>query len=172
AVTVLDRTARTVRTLDPAACGLGYRTSVFKGSQRFVVLDATFRLARRAAAAPLAYAELAAALGVELGAAPPASEVREAVLALRRAKGMVLDPDDPDTVSAGSFFTNPVLAAADAGRLPSSAPRFPAADGRVKVPAAWLVERAGFTRGYGHGAARISTKHTLALTNRGGATAD
>jgi UDP-N-acetylmuramate dehydrogenase len=97
------------------------------------------------------------------------------VLDLRRGKGMVLDPDDPDdhdTWSAGSFFTNPLLDPADADRLPAEAPRWPERDGRVKTSAAWLIEQAGFGKGYGSGAARVSSKHTLALTNRGGATAD
>jgi UDP-N-acetylmuramate dehydrogenase len=98
--------------------------------------------------------------------------VRAAVLSLRAGKGMVLDPTDPDTASAGSFFTNPVLTAADAALLPDDAPRYPAGDGAVKTSAAWLIERAGFGRGYGlPGPAAVSTKHTLALTNRGGASA-
>jgi UDP-N-acetylmuramate dehydrogenase len=94
--------------------------------------------------------------------------VREAVLALRRGKGMVLDPDDRDTYSAGSFFTNPVLPAADVAALPGDAPAFQQSDGTVKTSAAWLIERAGFHRGYGDPATiAISNKHTLALTNRG-----
>jgi UDP-N-acetylmuramate dehydrogenase len=101
----------------------------------------------------------------------PATEVREAVLVLRRSKGMVLDDADPDTWSAGSFFTNPVLDAAAADALPEGAPRFPQPDGRVKTSAAWLIEHAGFGRGWGDGPARLSTKHTLALTNRGSARA-
>ena len=119
------------------------------------------------------YAELARALGVEIGERRPLAQVREAVLDAAPRKGMVLDADDHDTWSAGSFFTNPLLSAAEAARLPAEAPRWPQADGRVKVSAAWLIEQAGFGKGYGAGPARISTKHTLALTNRGGArTAD
>jgi UDP-N-acetylmuramate dehydrogenase len=102
----------------------------------------------------------------------PATDVRQAVLELRRGKGMVLDADDHDTWSAGSFFTNPLLAAADADRLPADAPRWPERDGRVKTSAAWLIEQAGYGKGYGTGEARVSTKHTLALTNRGSATAE
>ena len=99
--------------------------------------------------------------------------MREAVLGLRRRKGMVLDATDPDTWSAGSFFTNPVVDPEQAAALPAGAPRWPMADGRVKTSAAWLIEHAGFTRGHGlPGPASLSTKHTLALTNRGSATAD
>jgi UDP-N-acetylmuramate dehydrogenase len=120
------------------------------------------------------YGELARALGVELGASAPAAAVREAVLELRRGKGMVLDPGDPDSVSAGSFFTNPILTAdafeALGRRAGERPPAFPEPDGRVKTSAAWLVQRAGFHRGYGDGRAGISSKHTLALVNRGGAT--
>ena len=108
-----------------------------------------------------------------LGGRAKADEVREAVLGLRRGKGMVLDPDDRDTWSAGSFFTNPILPADAAARLPDDAPRWPLPDGQVKTSAAWLIERSGFHRGYGDGVVRLSTKHTLALTNRGNArTAD
>ena len=117
------------------------------------------------------YAELARRLGVEVGERCRLADVREAVLALRRGKGMVLDPADPDTWSAGSFFTNPVLDAEQAAALPQEAPRFPGPDGRVKTSAAWLIEHAGFGKGYGAGPARLSTKHTLALTNRGTASA-
>jgi UDP-N-acetylmuramate dehydrogenase len=149
---------------------------------RFVVLGVTFRLARDPLSVPVRYRELARALGVSEGDRVPLSEVRAAVLTLRRGKGMVLDPDDPDTRSAGSFFTNPVLdhrqyaevqrrAAARSGH-PGDVPNFPAGDGLVKVPAAWLIEHAGFGKGYpGNGSARISSKHTLALTNPGGASA-
>ena len=152
---------------------------------RFVVLGVTFRLARDPLSAPVGYAELARVLGVGEGGRVPLGDARSAVLALRRGKGMVLDPGDPDTRSAGSFFTNPVLdrrqfaeverrAAAMSGRPGQevSVPHFAAADGQVKVPAAWLIEHAGFVRGYpGDGSARISSKHTLALTNPGGASA-
>jgi UDP-N-acetylmuramate dehydrogenase len=124
---------------------------------------------------PLRYAELARALDRPVDGSAPLHEVREAVLGLRRGKGMVIDPADPDSVSAGSFFTNPVLdpgafAALEARTDGSSPPAWPEPDGRIKTSAAWLIERAGFPRGYGHGRVGISTKHTLALVNRGGAT--
>jgi len=196
-VRVYDRERGAVTDLAGADCGFGYRTSAFKRSLpaapapggpaavtgRFVVLSARFLLARDRLSAPVRYAELARALGVTEGGRAPLAVVRSAVLDLRRGKGMVLDPDDPDTRSVGSFFLNPVI---DHGHLAAveraaralagpgaRVPRWPAGDGRVKVPAAWLIEQAGFSRGYpaaGTGA-RISSKHTLALVNPGGATA-
>ncbi|RYZ26123.1 MAG: UDP-N-acetylmuramate dehydrogenase, partial [Propionibacteriaceae bacterium] len=171
-VRTLDRSTGKVRTLFAVECGFGYRTSVFKKQPgRYVVLDVTFQLRLGSLSAPVRYAELARALGVEVGARVPAAEVREAVLALRRAKGMVLDDADPDTWSAGSFFTNPLLPADAAAALPEAAPRYPQPDGRVKTSAAWLIEHAGFGRGWGDGPARVSSKHSLALTNRGSARA-
>ncbi len=171
-VRVWDRTLRGVRTFANADCGFGYRHSRFKADPgRHVVLEVTFQLAQGSLGAPIAYAELARVLGVEVGDRVPVAEVREAVLGLRRGKGMVLDPADHDTWSAGSFFTNPVI---DPAAVPEGAPAWPhpddGADGRVKTSAAWLIERAGFGKGYGEGRARLSTKHTLALTNRGDAT--
>jgi UDP-N-acetylmuramate dehydrogenase len=118
---------------------------------------------------PLRYAELARTLGVPVGGCAPLADVREAVLALRRGKGMVIDPADPDSVSAGSFFTNPVLAHSDWAAIPGDPPGWPEPDGRIKTSAAWLIERTGFHRGYGEGRAGISSKHTLALINRGDA---
>jgi UDP-N-acetylmuramate dehydrogenase len=172
-VRVLDRGSGRVVDLDRAACGFGYRDSAFKRSPgRYLVLAVTLRLGRSAVSQPVRYAELAAALEVPVGATVPLAAARSAVLALRRSKGMVLDADDPDTASAGSFFTNPLLSAAEAAALPVSAPRFPQPDGRVKTSAAWLIEHAGFGRGYGRGPVRVSGKHTLALTNRGGATTE
>ena len=197
AVRAYDRLRDTIATLANAECGFGYRTSAFKrsvGAQRgraaldagaatgrFVVLGVTFRLSRNPLSAPVRYGELARVLGVGDGGRAPLADVRSAVLALRRGKGMVLDPADPDTRSAGSFFTNPVLddgqfadvrrrAAARAGSAAGevSVPHYPAGDGKVKVPAAWLIEQAGFGKGYpGDGGARISSKHTLALINHG-----
>jgi UDP-N-acetylmuramate dehydrogenase len=119
---------------------------------------------------PIRYLELAGALGVEVGERVPATEVRQAVLKLRTAKGMVLAEDDHDTWSVGSFFTNPIITPAQALELPPGAPRFSQPGGMVKTSAAWLIEQAGFGKGYGNGSARLSSKHTLALTNRGGAT--
>jgi UDP-N-acetylmuramate dehydrogenase len=164
-VKVLDRATGRVETMSPAECGFEYRSSVFKYHDRRVVLEVTFRLNESAESGPLRYAELARALDIAPGGSAPLADVREAVLALRRRKAMVIDPADPDSVSAGSFFTNPILDAAPAG-----APAWPEPDGRVKTSAAWLIEQAGFRRGYGNGRAGISTKHTLALVNRGGAT--
>jgi UDP-N-acetylmuramate dehydrogenase len=178
-VRVLDRRTGAVEDLPPEACGFAYRSSAFKGRNTHVVLAVTFSLARADAAEPVRYGELARALDVEVGAAAPLEEVREAVLALRRGKGMVLDPQDPDSVSAGSFFTNPILETAEfealeiraAERLDGARPpRFPEPGGRVKTSAAWLIERAGFGKGYGDGRIGISAKHALALVNRGGGT--
>jgi UDP-N-acetylmuramate dehydrogenase len=164
-VRVLDRRTGRIEDMSPAECGFVYRGSVFKYHDRRVVLSVTFRLREIAISGPLRYAELARALDVPIGGTASLGAVRAAVLALRRRKGMVIDPADPDSVSAGSFFTNPVLETA-----PDGAPAWPEPDGRVKTSAAWLIERAGFHRGYGNGRVGISAKHTLALVNRGGGT--
>jgi UDP-N-acetylmuramate dehydrogenase len=189
-----DRASGEVVALTGAQCGFGYRTSMFKRGTgwpgpraggpraarptgRYVVLGVTFTLARSPLSGPVGYAELARALGVATGDRVPLADARAAVLGLRRGKGMVLDAADPDTRSAGSFFTNPVLSPAQFGAVervaaarfgPGTAvPRFPAAGDAVKVPAAWLIERSGFTKGYPRGGAvQISSKHTLALVNR------
>jgi UDP-N-acetylmuramate dehydrogenase len=176
-VRAYDRELDAVLEVSADECGFSYRSSAFKRTPgRWVVLSVAYRLERRPDSMPIRYAELARALGVEEGERAPLADVRAAVLALRRRKGMVLDPGDPDTVSAGSFFTNPVLDAAAFAELEERAgampPRFAQADGRVKTSAAWLIERAGFARGYGDPAGiAISGKHTLALTNRGAGTA-
>ncbi len=167
-----DRVEGRVRTFANADCGFGYRQSRFKADPgRHVVLSVDFQLRVGDLGAPVAYAELARVLGVPQGGRAPLADVRRAVLALRAGKGMVLDADDHDTWSAGSFFTNPVLDAAGAARLPVEAPRWPQPDGRVKTSAAWLIEQAGFGKGHALPGARVSvsTKHSLALTNRGGA---
>jgi UDP-N-acetylmuramate dehydrogenase len=181
-VRAYDRRRGLVEDVPPEACGFSYRSSVFKRTPgRWVVLSVTFALDRDPVSRPVRYAELARELGLAIGDAAPLAEVREAVLSLRRRKGMVIDPADPDTVSAGSFFTNPVLAPSDFERLErrvrsrlgddAGPPRFPEPDGRVKTSAAWLIERAGFGRGHGDPeTVTVSTKHTLALTNRGGGT--
>ena len=170
-VQVYDRTARQIRTLTPADCRFGYRTSVFKDKPgQFVVLEVTFDLAESQQSAPIRYAELAKALQVAPGDTAPLGATQDAVLALRRRKGMVLDPADADSRSAGSFFTNPILAPAVAAELPTDAPRYPGPAG-VKTSAAWLIENAGFTKGYGTSNARLSRKHTLAITNPGTASA-
>jgi len=179
-VRVWDRDAARVLELPAAECGFGYRTSRFRGSPRYVVLSVTFALAVQARSAPVRYAELAAALGVAPGDQVDAAEARAAVIELRQRKGMVVDPADPDTRSAGSFFLNPVLDATAFAGVEAAArtrcgagtrvPRYDAGDGLVKVPAAWLIERSGFTKGYHPGdGARISAKHTLALVNAGAA---
>ncbi len=165
-----DRFDRCQRTFAMADCGFGYRTSRFKAEpDRYVVLEVSFQLKLGTLGAPVQYAELAGALGVDVGERAPIGDVRDAVLALRRRKGMVLDLTDHDTWSAGSFFTNPMLAGDAAAGLPAEAPRWPQADGSVKTSAAWLIEHAGFAKGYGDARVSLSTKHTLALTNRGGA---
>ena len=168
-VRVWDRLFKGYRTFANAECRFGYRTSRFKVDPgRHVVVEVTFQLRVGTLSAPVGYAELARALGVEVGQRAPSADVREAVLGLRRGKGMVLDAADHDTWSAGSFFTNPVV---DPDRVPEGAPAYAQPDGGVKTSAAWLIERAGFTRGHpGSGPATLSAKHTLALTNRGGAT--
>jgi UDP-N-acetylmuramate dehydrogenase len=173
-VRVLDRASGQIVEMPAAECGFAYRASRFKHRDRHVVLAVTFVLREDDRSGPLRYAELARRLDVPVGGTAPLEEVREAVLELRRGKGMVIDPSDPDSVSAGSFFTNPILEpdafAALEARAGSPPPAFPEPDGRIKTSAAWLIERAGFPRGYGNGRAGISTKHTLALVNRGGAT--
>jgi UDP-N-acetylmuramate dehydrogenase len=180
AVRVFDRETGVVKDLSPEQCGFGYRTSAFKRSSRHIVLAVNFRLERTPAAQPIGYPELARALEAEPGSRPRLAAVRETVIALRRTKGMVLDPADPDSVSAGSFFLNPMLTGAEfkalerriSERFPDTAvPGWPGQDGAIKVSAAWLIAGAGFERGYRRGGAAISSKHTLALVNRGGASA-
>ena len=197
-VRVYDRQEDQIRIIPNEGCRFSYRTSLFKsgrpeavvslpgstpsaaaGQPRYVVLDVTFRLMRQSLSAPVKYAELASELGIEPGEQAAVGEVRAAVIKIRSRKGMVLNPGDPDTRSAGSFFTNPVItaeefavvetaaAASEAGQVP----HYPAGGGLVKVPAAWLIEHAGFAKGYGApGPARVSSKHTLALVNAGEAT--
>lgn len=192
-----DRATETVVTLTNDDLRLGYRDSVLKRSLRaqdedghhpwgptgrWVVLSLRLRLEPSGLSAPIRYRELAGRLGVQLGERAPLDQVRQAVLDLRRSKGMVLDGEDHDTWSAGSFFTNPILSVADAAKLlPLSAPRFRMPPGsvpegdEVKTSAAWLIEQAGFHKGYGvhpDARARLSSKHVLAITNRGGATSD
>ena len=138
---------------------------------RYLVLEVGFQFQLGGLGSPVAYPELARHLGVELGTRAPSRAIREAVLSIRAGKGMVLSPTDPDTWSAGSFFTNPILSADEAAALPADAPRFPAEGGLVKTSAAWLIQHAGFQKGFGTERASLSTKHVLALTNRGGASA-
>ncbi|MFI5808080.1 UDP-N-acetylmuramate dehydrogenase [Streptomyces sp. NPDC051561] len=183
-VDAYDRRTRERVTLTNAECAFSYRHSRFKEDpERYVVLRVRFELEDAGGlSAPVKYPETARTLGVGAGERVPAATARETVLGLRAGKGMVLDPEDHDTWSAGSFFTNPILdetgfadfLARVHERLgPDTAPpAFPAGEGLTKTSAAWLIDRAGFTKGYGSGPARISTKHTLALTNRGDATTE
>lgn len=183
-VVAYDRAARETVTLSNEECAFSYRHSRFKEyPERYVVLRVRFELEDAGGlSAPLRYAETARALGVGTGERVPVGDARAKVLALRAGKGMVLDPEDHDTWSAGSFFTNPILDAAAYAvfldrvrdRLGDGVapPVYPAGDGLTKTSAAWLIDKAGFTKGYGNGAARISGKHTLALTNRGEATTE
>jgi UDP-N-acetylmuramate dehydrogenase len=183
-VIAYDRIARETVTLANEECGFGYRHSRFKADpQRYVVLRVRYRLEDAGGlSAPIRYAEVASALGVEQGERASAAQARETVLKLRAGKGMVLDPEDHDTWSAGSFFTNPVLDQRTYEEFLDRArthlgdgvrpPAYPAGDGHTKTSAAWLIDKAGFTKGYGTGPARISSKHTLALTNRGDATTE
>lgn len=169
-VTVYDRTTGEVAEWGPQRCGFGrHRQSVFKRADRWVILAVAFRLTRGRDSGPVAYEGLARQLGLRAGGSAPVADVREAVLALRRSKGMVLDPADHDTWSVGSFFLNPVLPEVPAA-VPAECPRWPDPDG-VKLPAGWLIQHAGFPPGYTVGNVGLSGRHALAVTNRGGATA-
>jgi UDP-N-acetylmuramate dehydrogenase len=173
-VTVFDRKSGEVGSLRGAECGFGYRTSRFKSSDggRYVICDATYELSDRRPVAT--YPDLIRLLEQWGVRSPTVADMRAAVLSIRRSKGMVVDATDPDTRSVGSFFMNPIVDAAHHARMTSAdgaAPGFAMPDGRVKVPAAWLIERSGFSRGYGAGVVGLSSKHPLAIVNRGGATA-
>ena len=169
AVRVYDRAEKSERILTPAECGFAYRDSRLKREPgRFVVLDVAFELDQSAQSRPVGYAELARMLGVDIGDTAPLADVRSAVIGLRRGKGMVLDPADPDSRSAGSFFTNPIV---PADRAVDGCPSWPVENRHVKLSAAWLVEHAGFGRGTRHGPVGTSSRHSLALTTEPGATA-
>jgi UDP-N-acetylmuramate dehydrogenase len=169
-LTVLDRQTGEVEQWEPERCGFGFRTSAFKYTSRYVVLSVSLRLTISPVAPPVHYLEVARRLGIEAGATAPSTDVRAVVLDLRRSKGMVLDAADHDTWSVGSFFVNPFV---DPGQVPEGCPNW-VVDDHVKLSAAWLIENAGFGKGFGldrgRGTVSVSTKHTLALTNRGGAT--
>lgn len=184
AVRTWDRERNAVKTFTNSELKFGYRDSILKqttnnGSPRYVVLTVEFQLPLGRMSAPIRYAELARSLGVEVGKRAYSNDVRREVLKLRASKGMVWDPKDRDTYSTGSFFTNPIVPAQVAAALPAEAPRYPAGqDGMVKLSAAWLIDQAGFGKGFGlaedsvsGGRASLSTKHTLAITNRGTASA-
>ena len=172
-VEVFDPVSGMRRWLMADECDFGYRSSIFKRNPlAAIVTRVRFVLQQGTVSAPVRYAQLAEALGISIGESAPTASVRQAVLALRRSKGMVLDPGDHDTWSAGSYFTNPRIDADAAARIPE-APQWAEPDGRVKVSAAWLIEAAGFPRGFvlADSNIAISSKHALALTNRGGGSA-
>lgn len=193
AIDLLDALSGEVERIPAAELGLGYRTSALKQGREGVVIAIELEL-RASAEGSVDYPQLAAALGVELGTLVPIARVRESVLALRASKGMLLDPADPDSVSCGSFFTNPIVGENFARGLPGDAPRWPVepepqdiavplgsvlparveSSDRVKLSAAWLIEQAGIGKGFSLPGSRaaISSKHSLAITNRGGATAE
>jgi len=172
-VRTYDRQAKAVKTFTNAECEFEYRNSHFKKHPgRYVVLSVQFQIRRGEVSTPITYAELAKKLGIEVGEKAPVVDTRKAVMDLRAAKGMLLNPEDKDSWSAGSFFTNPIVSAEIAAALPNDAPKWPMSDGRIKTSAAWLIEHSGIDKGQSHGGARISTKHILALTNSGSATAE
>lgn len=171
-VRTYDRHEKKMRTFTNAECDFTYRNSRFKVERdRYVVLEVQFQLRIGEFSTPISYAELANGLGIGVGEKAPVAQTRETVLRLRARKGMLLNETDHDSWSGGSFFTNPIISAQDAAKLPVEAPRWIQTDGRVKTSAAWLMEHAGVSKGDEHLGARISTKHVLALTNSGSATA-
>lgn len=171
-VRTYDRQEKALKTFTNSECQFSYRNSYFKAHPgRYVVLDVQFQIRRGEFSDPITYLELAKKLGVEPGDKAPVAATRAAVLELRASKGMLLSPDDHDSWSAGSFFTNPIISQQAADQLPNAAPKWPLNDGRVKVSAAWLIENSGIHKGDEVGGARISTKHVLALSNSGNATA-
>ncbi len=171
-VRTYDRKEKKLTTFTSSECGFSYRSSRFKTEKdRYVILDVSFQLRIGEETTPIIYAELAEALGIKVGEKAPVVKTRKVTLELRSKKGMLLNPADRDSWSAGSFFTNPIVDAEIAAQLPADAPRWPQADGRIKTSAAWLMENAGVHKGDSIQGARISTKHVLALTNAGNATA-
>jgi UDP-N-acetylmuramate dehydrogenase len=171
-VRTYDRQTKGVKTFTNSECEFSYRNSHFKAHPgRYVVLEVQFNLRKGELTTAITYAELAKKLGIEVGEKAPIAATRRAVLELREAKGMLLNPSDRDSWSAGSFFTNPIVSQEIAAQLPDGAPKWPTADGKVKTSAAWLIENSGIHKGDSHGGARVSTKHVLALTNAGNATA-
>lgn len=171
-VRTYDRKAKSVKTFTNSECEFEYRSSLFKRNPgQFIILDVQFQIRIGDLSDPITYLDLAKKLDLQMGDKAPVQTVRQAVLELRASKGMLLDPNDSDSRSAGSFFTNPVISQQAADALPDAAPKWPLIDGRVKISAAWLIENAGTRKGDEIGGARISTKHVLALTNAGDATA-
>jgi len=171
-VRTYDRKEKALKTFTNSECQFGYRNSLFKATPgRYVVLDVGFQLRVGEDTTPILYGELAKKLGIEVGDKSTVIATRKAVLELRQAKGMLLVPQDRDSWSAGSFFTNPIITADLAAMLPDGAPKWLLDDGRVKTSAAWLIENSGIHKGDAHGGAKVSSKHVLALTNAGNATA-
>ena len=171
-VRTYDRQEKEIFTFTNSQCEFTYRNSYFKAHPgRYVVLDVQFQIRIGEMSDPITYLELAKKLGIDPGDKAPVAATRAAVLELRASKGMLLTNDDHDSWSAGSFFTNPIISQQAADELPNAAPKWPLNDGRVKISAAWLIENAGIHKGDEVGGARISTKHVLALTNSGSATA-
>lgn len=172
-VRTYDRQAKAIKTFSNAECEFEYRNSHFKKHPgRYIVLSVQFQLRIGEISTPITYAELATKLGIAVGEKASVVDTRNAVMSLRAAKGMLLNPDDKDSWSAGSFFTNPIVSPEVAASLPEGAPQWPTADGNVKTSAAWLIQNSGIDKGLTHGGARVSTKHVLALTNTGSATAE
>ena len=167
-----DREKKEIKTFTNEECQFSYRNSYFKAHPgSYVVIEVQFKLRMGIESNPITYAELAKKLEIGIGEKAPVVTTRKAVLELRAAKGMLLNPSDRDSWSAGSFFTNPIIDTAMAAKLPVDAPRWPQADGRIKTSAAWLIENSGIKKGDSFGGARVSTKHVLALTNAANATA-
>jgi UDP-N-acetylmuramate dehydrogenase len=171
-VRTYDRQEKALKTFTNSECQFSYRNSYFKAHPgRYVILEVQFQIRRGEFSDPITYVELSKKLGIEPGEKAPVAATRAAVLELRASKGMLLKNDDHDSWSAGSFFTNPIISQQAADELPNAAPKWPLNDGRVKVSAAWLIENSGIHKGDEVGGARISTKHVLALSNSGNATA-
>jgi UDP-N-acetylmuramate dehydrogenase len=171
-VRTYDRQLKEVYTFTNSQCEFTYRNSYFKAHPgRYVVLDVQFQIRIGEMSDPITYLELAKKLGIDPGDKATVQQTRAAVLELRASKGMLLSQDDHDSWSAGSFFTNPIISQQAADALPNAAPKWPLNDGRVKISAAWLIENSGIHKGDEFGGARVSTKHVLALTNSGNATA-
>ena len=171
-VRTYDRVAKAIRTFTNQECEFEYRSSIFKKNPgQFIILEVQFQIRIGDSSDPITYLELAKKLEIQMGEKAPTQQVRHTVLELRASKGMLLSPEDRDSWSAGSFFTNPIVSQQEADKLPNAAPKWPLIDGQVKISAAWLIENAGMHKGDEVGGARISTKHVLALTNAGDATA-
>jgi UDP-N-acetylmuramate dehydrogenase len=172
-VRTYDRQVKAIKTFTNAECEFEYRNSHFKKHPgRYIVLSVQFQIRTGEISTPITYVELAKKLGIEVGEKAPVVDTRKAVMELRAAKGMLLNPNDKDSWSAGSFFTNPIVSTEIASALPEGAPKWPTSDGRVKTSAAWLIEHSGIDKGQSHGGAAVSKKHVLALTNTGSATAE